>query len=998
MKKLIEVALPLNAINKASAREKSIRHGHPSTLHLWWARRPLATARAVIFAQMVDDPSGYVDVLLSDTKKRRAAERELKKRVAGHAGKRALARDDAIAEPQPTLEEIIAEQERDRLFAIIEELVLWENTTNEEVLESARREIWQSWRRACAENAAHPRAAQIFDRHKLPAFHDPFAGGGALPLEAQRLGLEAHASDLNPVAVLINKAMIEIPPKFAGWAPVNPEWRSKSKGEQTLATWRGAQGLAEDVRYYGQWMRDQAERRIGHLYPKVEVTEEMVAERPDLERYKGRKLTVIAWLWARTVKSPNPAFADVAVPLASTFMLSTKKGKEAYVEPVIEDGGYRFTVKVGKPPDAAVAKAGTKLSRGANFQCLMSGTPIAGDYIKAEGRAGRMGTRLMAIVAEGDRGRVYLSPTRKQEAMARKAEPAWNPEVAMPENPRWFSPPLYGLTTYGDLFTPRQLVALTTFSDLVTEARARVRRDAIAAGLPDDNRPLRSGGTGATAYSEAVGVYLGLAVSRTTNTINALAVWSQSREQSVNLFSRQAIPMVWDYPEVNPFGGAAGDFGATTTSVGKTISSALELTARVSQADAQTEEFSTARVVSTDPPYYDNIGYADLSDFFYVWLRRSLKPLFPELFATLAVPKAEELVATPYRHGSKDAAEAFFLDGMTRAMRRLAEQAHPGFPVTIYYAFKQSEKKGDGGTASTGWETFLAAVIRSGFALSGTWPTRTERPSGVKTGTNALASSIVLVCRKRPQDAPLATRREFVTALKTELPTALAHLQRGNIAPVDLAQAAIGPGMAVYTRYAKVLDAEGNALSVREALVLINQTLDETLVQQEGDFDADSRWALAWFEQSGFDEGEYGIAEILSKAKNTSVAGMVEAGILASRAGKVRLLRPEELPPDWDPTTDPRLTAWEMVHHLVRALEAGGESAAADLAAQLGTKAEAARELCYRLYTLCERKKRAAEALSYNSLVQSWPEITRLAREEKKTGAEQTSLFASEGT
>ena len=541
-------------------------------------------------------------------------------------------------------------------------------------------------------------------------------------------------------------------------------------------------------------------------------------------------------------------------------------------------------------------------------------------------------------------------------------------------------------------------MALTTFSDLVTEAIEQVQRDARAVGLAADGRPLRAGGTGAAAYAEAVGVYLGLAVSRTTNTINALAVWSQSREQSVNLFSRQAIPMVWDYPEVNPFGGAAGDFGATTTSVGKTISSALELTARVSQADAQTEEFSTAKVVSTDPPYYDNVGYADLSDFFYVWLRHSLRSVFPDLFATLAVPKAEELVATPYRHGSKGEAETFFLNGMGKAMQRLAEQAHPGFPVTIYYAFKQSEKKGDEGTSSTGWETFLAAVIRSGFALSGTWPMRTERPSGVKTGTNALASSIVLVCRKRPQDAPLATRREFVAALKSELPVALAHLQRGNIAPVDLAQSAIGPGMAIYTRYAKVLDAEGNSLSVREALVLINQTLDETLVQQEGDFDADSRWALAWFEQSGFDEGEYGVAEILSKAKNTSVAGMVEAGILASKAGKVRLLRPEELPPDWDPTTDTRLTAWEMVHHLVRALEAGGENAASELAAHLGAKAEVARELCYRLYTLCERKKRAAEALSYNSLVQSWPEITRLAREEQKPEAEQASLFASENT
>ena len=993
-KKLIEVALPLDAINTASAREKSIRHGHPSTLHLWWARRPLAAARAVIFAQMVDDPSEYVDVLLSDPKQKRAAERELKKRLAAHAAKRALARGDAVAEAQPTLEEVTAEQERNRLFAIIEALVLWENTTNEEVLEPARREIWQSWRRACAKNAAHPRATEIFDRHTLPAFHDPFAGGGALPLEAQRLGLEAHASDLNPVAVLINKAMIEIPPRFAGQAPVNPAVRQEKRLIER--GWTGAQGLAEDVRYYGQWMREEAAKRIGHLYPKIEITEKMVAERPDLKRYKGRKLTVIAWLWARTVKSPNPAFADVEVPLASTFMLSTKKCKEAYVEPVIEANSYRFAVKVGEPPNAA-AKTGTKLSRGANFRCLMSGTPIAPDYIYGEANGGRMGAQLMAIVVEGDRGRVYLAPNPEHEAAARKAEPEWKPEVAMPENPRWFSPPLYGMTTYGDLFTPRQLVALTTFSDLVTEARARVERDAIVAGLPDDSTPLRDGATGAKAYAEAVGVYLGLAVSRTTNTINALAVWSQSREQSVNLFSRQAIPMVWDYPEVNPFGGAAGDFGATTTSVGKTISSALELTARVSQADAQTEEFSTARVVSTDPPYYDNIGYADLSDFFYVWLRRSLRSVFPDLFATLAVPKAEELVATPYRHGSKGEAETFFLAGMGKAMQRLAEQAHPGFPVTIYYAFKQSETKGAAGTSSTGWETFLDAVIRSGFAVTGTWPMRTERPTGVKVTVNALASSIVLVCRQRPADAPMATRREFVAALKSELPVALTHLQRGNIAPVDLAQAAIGPGMAVYTRYAKVLDATGKALPVRDALALINQTLDEVLAEQEGDFDADSRWALAWFEQSGFDEGEYGIAEMLSKAKNTSVAGMVDAGILASKGGTVRLLRPEELPPDWDPTTDPRLTAWEMVHHLVRALEAGGENAAAELAAPLGAKAEAARELCYRLYTLCERKKRnAAEALSYNSLVQSWPEISRLVSEEQEHEVKQPSLFANE--
>ena len=994
-KKLIEVALPLDAINTASAREKSIRHGHPSTLHLWWARRPLAAARAVIFSQMVDDPSGYVDVLLSDTKKRRAAARELKKRVAGHAAKRALARDDAIAEPRPTLEEVIAEQERDRLFAIIEELVLWENTTNEEVLKRAQREIWQSWRRACAENAAHPRATEIFDRHKLPAFHDPFAGGGALPLEAQRLGLEAHASDLNPVAVLINKAMIEIPPKFAGQAPVNPAAR---QGKNLIERdWTGAQGLAEDVRYYGQWMRDEAERRIGHLYPKVDVTEKMVAERPDLERYKGRKLTVIAWLWARTVKSPNPAFADVDVPLASTFMLSTKKGKEAYVDPVIEDRGYRFTVKAGEPPDAAATKTGTKLSRGANFRCLMSGTPIAPVYIYGEATGGRMGEQLMAIVVEGDRRRIYLSPTRKQEAMARKAEPEWNPEVAMPENPRWFSPPLYGLTTYGDLFTPRQLVALTTFSDLVTEARARVECDAIVADLPDDSTPLRDGGNGATAYAEAVGVYLGIGIDRLADRSSTICGWDVGYTKIRNTFGRQAIPMVWDYAEGNVFSNSTGNFVSLLEWVEKFL---IEVPATVYGSSTQMDASSQDRtqyykVVSTDPPYYDNIGYADLSDFFYVWLRKSLRPIFPDLFATLAVPKAEELVATPYRHGDKKKAEAFFLAGMTEAMRRLAEQAHPGLPVTIYYAFKQAESDGADGTASTGWDTFLAAIIEAGFAISGTWPMRTEGSGRmIAKGTNALASSIVLVCRHRPHVATAASRREFLIALRSELPQAFRLLQTGNVAPVDLAQAAIGPGMAVYTRYANVLDAGGKPMAVREALALINQILDEALAEQEGALDADSRWALAWFDQYGFTEGDYGVAETLSKAKNTSVAGMVDAGILNSRAGQVRLLRPHELSANWDPEADARLTAWEMVHHLVRVLELGGELVAAALVRKLGGQAEVARELCYRLYALCERKKRPAEALAYNGLVQSWPEISRLAG----TGSvEQGVLFGNAG-
>ena len=959
-KKLIEVALPLDAINTAAAREKSIRHGHPSTLHLWWARRPLAAARAVIFAQMVDDPSSRPELF-------------------------------------PTEE--AQEKERLRLFGIIEELVKWENTTNETVLQAARDEIRASWRRTCADHAGHPRATELFDPERLPAFHDPFAGGGSLPLEAQRLGLEAHASDLNPVAVLINKATIEIPPRFAGRPPVNPEARA----DQALLgqRWAGARGLAEDVRYNGRWMREEAERRIGYLYPKLVVTEEMVRARSDLKPYAGRKLTVVAWLWARTVKSPNPAFSEVEVPLISTFMLSTKKGKEAYVEPVIDGGDYHFTVKAGSPPDATAAKSGTKLSRGA-FQCLMSGTPIKYAYIDDEANAGRMGARLMAIVVQGDRARLYLPPMGSDVAVAQSANPRWKPDT--PSRGTWASNAQgrrYGFRTFGDYFTPRQLVALNTFSDLVTEARDRIRQDAVAAGFPDDGHLLHTGGTAATAYADAVGVYLAFAISKLADRGSSICTWFTERDSTRNTFARQSIPMTWDYAELNTLLDGTGSFmGAVEWTAEST-----ECLASVGGcargwahfADAGQQVLSVDRIISTDPPYYDNIGYADLSDFFYVWLRRSLRTAFPELFSTMAVPKAEELVATPYRHGSKAKAEAFFMNGMTRAMERLVQQAHIGFPTTIYYAFKQSESRNDRGVSSTGWETFLEALISAGFGITGTWPMRTELANRmIGMGSNALASSVVLVCRKRSADAPIATRRDFIAALKAELPPALVHLQRGNIAPVDLAQAAIGPGMAVFTSYAKVLDASGDRISVGEGLALINQTLDETLAEQEGDFDADSRWALAWFEQYGFDAGDYGIAETLSTAKNTSVSGMVEAGILHSRSGKVRLLRPEELPAAWDPAGDDRLTTWEMVHHLIRVMEQGGESSAAELVRKLGGWAEIAREFCYRLYTVCERKKRATDALAYNGLVQSWPEISRLAKMEARP--EQAELFAGGGT
>ena len=958
-KKLIEVALPLDAINKASTREKSIRHGHPSTLHLWWARRPLAAGRAVIFAQMVDDPSAHPDLFPTEKKQ---------------------------------------QKERQRLFKIIEELVKWENTTNEKVLQAARDEIWQSWRYTCAKNADHPRFGALFDRNKLPAFHDPFAGGGALPLEAQRLGLESYASDLNPVAVLINKAMIEIPPKFAGQPPVNP----KTRKENSLVAreWKGAQGLAEDVRYYGQWIRDEAEARIGHLYPKVEITADIVNTRPELKQYTGQKLTVIAWLWARTVKSPNPAFSNVDVPLTSTFVLSTKPGNEAYVEPVIEHGQYYFAVKGGKPKDVDAARRGTKSGgSGSSFLCLLSGTPMPFEYLRSEAKAGRMGSRLMAVVLEGNRGRVFLSPSDEMEAVARSAKPENPPDSELPARALGFRVQEYGMTKWCDLFTRRQLVALTTFSDLLSTVLERIQTDGITANLSEDADGIHSGGKGATAYAQAVMIYLALAIDKAADYWSTICFWHNAANQLkiVNTFSRQAIPMSWDHAEGNPFSTSSGHFLRFISLIGEVINTSVPASPAgcASQHDAGRQIANVIPVVSTDPPYYDNIGYADLSDFFYVWLRRSMREVFPGLFDTLVTPKVTELIATPFRHSNKQQAETFFLTGMTQAMQSLADCAHPGFPITIYYAFKQSEKRSGLGVASTGWETFLDAVMRAGLAVTGTWPVRTEYTGNLKKNVSALASSIVLVCRRRSPKAPTVTRREFASALKSELPVAFAHLQRGNIAPVDLAQAAIGPGMAVFTRFAQVLDAEGKQLSVREALALINQVLDETLAEQEGDFDADTRWALTWYEQQGFEQGEYGVAEQLSKSKNTSVAGLVEAGILESKRGKVRLLRPAELPANWDPEIDKRLTTWEMVHHLIRVLADGGESSAAELAAKLGAKAEVARELAYRLYSISERKKRTSEALAYNGLVKSWPEVDRLARQEWTQAPEQDDLFGS---
>jgi len=952
-KKLIEVALPLDAINVAAAREKSIRHGHPSTLHLWWARRPLAAARAVIFAQMVNDP-GYERHLGRGVNKEKAA------------------------------------AERERLFKIIEDLVQWENTNNEEVLERARAEIWKSWRETCELNKGHPQAAELFNPEKLPGFHDPFAGGGALPLEAQRLGLESYATDLNPVPVTINKAMIEIPPKFAGRTPVGPEIDA-DKSSKKRATrdafeeWTGAKGLAEDVRRYGAWMREQAQERIGYLYPQIEVTPEMVNERPDLAQYQGEKLTVIAWLWARTVKSPNPAFSHVEVPLASTFILSSKAGKEAYVEPVIEGTSYRFNVRMGTLPEAA--KEGTAAGKRGGFLCLMSGVPMDYKYIRGEGAVGRIGHRLMAIVAEGKRGRVYLTPTEEHIAIADKAQPDWRPETPLTGKCR-VNVSNYGLDVYGDLFTPRQLVALTTFSDLVQEAMARVYEDALAAGMANDGLGLDQNGIGATAYSQAVGVYLAFAIDRLAMTGNSLVRWNSVGEKAQHCFGRQALPMLWDFAETNFLADATGSLSSGIFySYDPLPWLPAKIHGMVLQADAQRQTLSSEKVISTDPPYYDNIEYADLSDFFYVWLRRTLRPIFPDLYATLAVPKTEELVATPYRHGSKEKAEAFFLDGMTAAMHNLAVQAHPAFPVTIYYAFKQAETKAEAGTSSTGWETFLAAVLKAGFALTGTWPMRTEmKTRQIAMSSNALASSIVLVCRKREADAPTVSRREFIRELNATLPDALLDMTRGGInspvAPVDLSQAIIGPGMEVFSKYSAVLEADGSPMTVRSALQLINRFIGED------DFDHDTQFCLAWFEQHGWAEGKYGDADVLARAKGTSVGGLAEAGVVESSGGNLRLLKWTEMPGDWSPESDNRVPVWEALHQLIRALNQDGETAAGQLLARMPDKTAGITALTYRLYTLCERQGWTEEARAYNELQGAWLGIEQASQEAGHIGSQ----------
>ena len=882
-RKLIEVALPLEAINRESAREKSIRHGHPSTLHLWWARRPLAACRAVLFAQLVDDPSAHPDKF--PTEQAQAVERR-------------------------------------RLFDLIERLVVWENSGNEALFRQAYNEI-----------------AKCFDG-KPPAILDPFCGGGSIPLEAQRLGLEAHASDLNPVAVLITKALIEIPPKWAGRPPVFPG------AAESRLDWSRATGLAEDVRRYGQWMRDEAEKRIGHLYPKATL--------PD-----GSKASVIAWIWARTVTCPNPACGADA-PLVNSFTLSKRKGRAAHVRPIVHGSDIRYEIERTPTPTTPRTVSRTGAS------CVACGAAMPLPYVRKEGLAGRISATLIAIVAEGTRQRVYLASNARHAEAAHMQPPDGVPDAALPEAALGFRIQAYGIKAQADLYTGRQLHLLTTLSDLVEEA---VKRATIDSG---DQR-----------YAFDLAVYLTLLIGRVANRSSSQSFWNANGDKVEQVFARNALPMVWVYAESSPFsdstGNVLGQLGYLANAVERLPAGPPAFAAQLNAVD---EPLVSPAVLCSDPPYYDNVPYADLSDFFYVWHRRSLARQLPSLYGTVVTPKATELIAEPARTGTWNAAAKFFEDGLRRFFAQAVHTQDSRCPLAFFYAFRQTEA-GDSGTVSTGWEKLLQALLESGAMVVATWPVRTERVGGLRDlGRNALASAVVLACRPRPLTAEAITRRGFLQALHSDLPRALRELQQGSIAPVDLAQAAIGPGMTVFSRYRHVVEADGSAMTVRTALALINHALDEVLTEQEGDFDADTRFCVKWFTQFGWDETDFGHADQLSRSTNTSVDGLVRGGVFWARAGRARLLAPGDLSDDWNPLTDDRISVWEAVVRLGKTLDQQGGEEAARLMGAVAQRVDldTAKELAYLLFAICEKKKWTDTALLFNGLGTSWSDLSAVAR------------------
>lgn len=929
-KKLIEVALPLEAINEASTYEKKPGIGaHPRGLHQWWARRPFVAARAVIFTSLVDDPDDpdappeFVEAC-----------RKLRKGT------------NASVEDTP----------RQRLFDFIEALVQWGNSTDEKILETARELI------------------RLSTDGNPPPLLDPFAGGGAIPLEGQRLGLETYASDLNPVAVMINKALIEIPPYFADMAPVNPrDLNSTAQG----MSWKGSQGLASDLRYYGERVQNIVQESIGMNYPTG----------PNGEM-------VIAWLWARTVACPNPA-CNAITPLVRSFIIGSSNGKPIWLRPEVNSDTKQisFSVQYGKE---GISQGSMGRNGGT---CLVCGSPIPFDHIRAQGKDKKLGAQLLAIACKGSSGREYYAPTQEHEEAARIPFPDIFPNTSLPEQALGFRIQAYGIQKHYQLFTARQLVALNALSNAIKEIQKEIERDALHSGLARNENPLREGASGARAYSEALVLYLAFALSRVSNFNNSMTKWVASNAKIMPVFSRQAISMTWDYGEANILQEVVGGW---PTCIGYIADCIDTLSAKkpgfAFQMDAANPtNVPSQMLVSTDPPYYDNISYSDLSDFFYIWLRENLKEVYPDIFGTLLVPKDAEIIASPPRfNGSRARANEHFERGLKKAFQNLRQITSSDFPLTTFYAFKETDSASvDQDANRTGWEYMLESLIQAGFCITGTWPIRTESTIALKTELNFLASSIVLVCRPRPDDAPQTSRREFVNALRRELPKALREMQSGSIAPVDLAQASIGPGMAIYSRYSRVLEADGSPLTVRTALQLINQELDAFLAETEGDVDADTRFCINWFEQFGFKEDEFGRADVLARAKNTSVDGLVNAGVIAAGAGKVRLRSWQEVDAGWTPQEDKRVTVWECVHHLIERINTHGESGAAALLMRMHSDLAAeAKMLAYRLYQICDRKGWAEYALEYNALVLSWPRLQEVANELKQNQPpEQLGLF-----
>lgn len=913
-KKLIENGIPLSVINEQSTREKSLRHGLPSTIHLYWARRPLATTRSILFAQLVDDPAAHPDRF-------------------------------------PTEE--AQTQERSRLFGLMKRLAVWENRNDGELYRQAHQAILDS------------------NDGKAPRVLDPFAGGGSIPLEAQRLGLESHASDLNPLAVIINKALIEFPSRFCGKAAIHPHTGTLS------ASHNRSDGLAEDIRYYGTLLRDKAFEKIGGLYPKVKGDD-------------GNEHTVIAWIWARTVTNPNPA-NPVQVPLVRSWWLSKKKGHEAWVKPIIEGNSIRYEVQHNADGPKGDAE-GTVTRRGA--VSIIDGTPIDFKYIRSESCAGRLSSQLIAVIAEGEHGRIYLNPSGSQRDVAECEKPGNPPTGNVFDWPGRINVYRYGMTHWADLFTNRQLVALTTLADLVGEVRDQVLADAKGAGMPDGDR-LDAGGNGAQAYADAISVYLALAVSRLTDRCSSICGWDNTCEKMRNVFARQAIPMTWDYAEVNPFSTKSGNLLGQVEWVAEAVESVPAYPiSEAQQTDAATRSYEGA-VVSTDPPYYDNIGYSDLSDYFYVWLRRMLDDVLPSVTSTILTPKAEELVANPYRHDGKAGAAEFFVDGFNHVFKHIRNDANPDVPMTVYYAYKQQDASN--GT-STGWYALLDGLIRSGWEITATWPVRSELSNRMlASGTNALASSIVLACRPRPEDAPVTTLREFTRLLRAELTSSLKTMMSSGIDPVDLAQAAIGPGISVYSRYSHIREANGSDMPIQNALEIINRTLDEVLGESDTDYDPDTRFAVKWYQSYGWSPQSSGLADQLARSTDTSPSKLERGGIFNATGGKAHLLSPKELSGVWNPSKDSQISLWEAAVRLAGILQEGQgiesvSRALAQVEAQ-GIPAEQIRDLGFRMFHAAEKRHDTEGALFFNGLVSSWDELTLGASKETAKISEQQEDF-----